>query len=142
MAHVGTFNANPVCAAAALAAITWLEAQPATTSTRHSRPTRASSRRILVEESHAAGVQLQVNQDVGTMCAFVADHPLPPTRPRSPPTPPAIGCFAQGLLENGMHVIPRGLLYLSTEHGAEELDLARASVAAAAASYALQAGGV
>ena len=141
MAHVGTFNANPVCAAAALAAITWLEANR-----RDVYPALETNARalagILVDESAAVGVQLQVNQDVGTMCAFVADHPLPSYEATLAADAAGYRVFAQGLLENGMHVIPRGLLYLSTEHGAEELDLARGSVAAAAASYALQARGV
>jgi glutamate-1-semialdehyde 2,1-aminomutase len=134
MAHVGTFNANPVSAAAALASIAWLEEHrdevyPALEA--NARELAA----ILVEESHAAGVPLQVNSAVGTMCAFVADHPVTTYTAGLAADAAAYRRFAQALLEQGMHVIPRGLLYLSTEHGAAELELARASVAAAAASY-------
>ena len=72
---------------------------------------------------------------VGTMCAFVADRPVTAYAAGLAADAAAYRRFAQALLEQGMHVIPRGLLYLSTEHGAAELELARASVAAAAASY-------
>ena len=74
-----------------------------------------------------------MNAAVGTMCAFVADRPVTSYAAGLAADAAAYRRFAQALLEQGMHVIPRGLLYLSTEHGAAELELARASVAAAAA---------
>jgi glutamate-1-semialdehyde 2,1-aminomutase len=138
VAHVGTFNANPVCAAAALAATTWLEEHQAEVYPRLEANARSLAA-MLVEESAAVGLSLQVNVDVGTMCAFVADLPVPTYVETLAADAGAYRLFAQSLLENGMHVIPRGLLYVSTEHGATELDLARASVAAAAASYVAKA---
>jgi glutamate-1-semialdehyde aminotransferase len=40
--------------------------------------------------------------------------------------------FARHLLEAGIHVIPRGLLYVSTEHDEEDLEQAREAVRRAA----------
>jgi glutamate-1-semialdehyde aminotransferase len=74
------------------------------------------------------------------MCAFVAETPRLSYLDTLDADAAAYRRFAQALLENGLHVIPRGLLYLSTEHGREELDLARTSVAAAAASFVAETG--
>jgi glutamate-1-semialdehyde 2,1-aminomutase len=135
MAHVGTFNANPVCAAAAVAAISWLEERRS-----EIYPALGANARelaeIFVEESAAAGLSLGVNYDVGVMCAFVAERPPLSYLETLDADATAYRRFAHALLESGMHVIPRGLLYLSTEHRSEELDLARTSVAAAASFVA------
>jgi glutamate-1-semialdehyde 2,1-aminomutase len=131
MAHVGTFNANPVCAAAALAAINFLERnQNAVYPALEANAAELAA--ILVEESQAVGLPIRVNCDVGVLCAFVTDDP--PTSYVA--TLNADGArfrdFVEALLIEGVHVIPRGLFYISTEHGRRELDETRAAVAAAA----------
>ena len=43
------------------------------------------------------------------------------------------------LLDNGVHVIPRGLCYVSTAHTDADLEETRAAMAAACASFAREA---
>jgi glutamate-1-semialdehyde 2,1-aminomutase len=47
--------------------------------------------------------------------------------------------FAAALLDHGVHVIPRGLMYVSTAHSDVDLEETRAAVAAACASFAREA---
>ena len=44
--------------------------------------------------------------------------------------------FARALLEAGVHIIPRGLLYVSTAHTAADLDMTRDAITKAAAQTA------
>jgi glutamate-1-semialdehyde 2,1-aminomutase len=131
MAHVGTFNANPVCAAAAVAAIGLLEEQrneiyPAL------EAGAAELAEILTGETHAAGLAVQANHDRGVVCAFAADRPMG----RYVDTLDADGATFRRLVEElllrGVHAIPRGLFYVSTEHRQADLDVTREAVAAAA----------
>jgi glutamate-1-semialdehyde 2,1-aminomutase len=127
MGHVGTFNANPICAAAALAAIEFLESTESETYPR----LEASSEQlvgVLLEEGRAAGLPLQARGQGGVAHAFFAREPIDSY---------AAGCasdregyrrFAYHLLREGVHVIPRGLLYLSVVHGPHDFDDARLAI--------------
>jgi glutamate-1-semialdehyde 2,1-aminomutase len=131
VAHVGTFNLNPVSAAAAVAAITYLERERATVYPRLEETSQALAT-LMREEAQEAGLALQVAADVGVGHAFVASEPVT-TYDRSL-TADGMGYrrFAEALLERGVHVIPRGLLYASTEHGQRDLDETREAVRGAA----------
>lgn len=131
MAHVGTFNANPVCAAAATAAILALERDgdaiyPALA--RHAEHLAA----ILNEEGEAAGLPLAARCDVGVAHGFVSERPVVTAEDAAGSDAAAYRVFAAALLRHGVHVIPRGLLYVSTCHGDEDLAATRTAVGHAA----------
>jgi glutamate-1-semialdehyde 2,1-aminomutase len=135
VAHIGTFNANPICACAALAAIPELERNadqiyPAL-------ETRARElARIFHEESVAAGFPIQVTHDVGVAHAFVSETPVKTYEDALRADALAYRRFAAALLDHGVHVTQRGLLYVSTAHGSRELEETRKAVARAAATLA------
>jgi glutamate-1-semialdehyde 2,1-aminomutase len=135
VAHVGTFNANPLCAAAALAVITTLErhADRIYPQLEQAAATLAS---ILEEEAAAAGVPIRVRHETGVAHAFLTDEALQPSSAPAAPDHEGYRRFAGALLAEGVHVIPRGLLYVSTEHTEAELDETRAAVARAARRFA------
>jgi glutamate-1-semialdehyde 2,1-aminomutase len=133
MAHVGTFNANPICAAAAVAAIAYLELNAAEIYPRLEAGARELST-ILETETRAAGLSLQTNQACGVICAFVTTTEPATYFDTLGADAQAFRLFAKELLEQGVHVIPRGLMYVSTEHGKDEFDLTREAAAAAAAN--------
>jgi glutamate-1-semialdehyde 2,1-aminomutase len=135
MAHVGTFNANPVCAAAAVAAIGELERQRESIYPRLERHA-ATLARALEAEGARHGLALRANHDVGVVCAFVIDGDIDSYEATLEADAAAFRRFAAALLDNGVHTIPRGLFYASTAHSESDLDETRAAIAAACASFA------
>lgn len=131
VAHVGTFNANPVCAAAAVAALTELEngASSIYPQLTHLTETLAS---IFVEESGEAGLPLTVNHFGAAGHAFAGDAAVETAQAAEQTDVGLYRRFAAALLGQGVHVIPRGLLYVSTAHTAEDLEETRSAVRRAA----------
>jgi glutamate-1-semialdehyde 2,1-aminomutase len=130
VAHVGTFNANPVCAAAALAAVTQLERRRGDVYPELAANTEMLAQ-ILDEESVDSGIPIHVNFSVGVAHGFVSPEPVLDYADTLQADREAYRQFAEQLLERGVHVIPRGLLYVSTEHGRAEFDATREAVRAA-----------
>jgi glutamate-1-semialdehyde 2,1-aminomutase len=130
VAHVGTFNANPVCAAAAVATIRELEsgAREIYPRLRQASETLAS---MLEQEGADAGLPLVVNRDVGVAHGFVAPSPVNSSADAERADSSGYRALAGALLRHGVHVIPRGLLYVSTAHRDEHLEETRAAVRAA-----------
>ncbi len=135
MAHVGTFNANPVCAAAALAAITYLERERDTVYPRLAAQA-ATIAAALQSAGAASGVPLCANHEVGVLCAFVSESPTDSYVETLVADGAGYRRFAGYLLRNGVHVIPRGLFYVSTEHSDTDIEETCAAIVAAAADYA------
>lgn len=131
--HVGTFNANPVCATAALAAITELESNA---SELYPRLDELGSQLagLLREEAADAGLPLVVNQIGGVAHAFCSSEPVVSHGDTLATDVVAYRHFAEALLDEGVHVISRGLLYVSTVHADIDLDKTREAVAKAAAT--------
>jgi glutamate-1-semialdehyde 2,1-aminomutase len=115
VAHVGTFNANPVCASAALAAVTELErrADELYPQLEHAAGRLAGALRAAAA---AEGVPLVVNQEGAAAHAFSCAGPVTTYRDTLKADPGAYRFLAGLLLQEGVHVIPRGLLYASTAH--------------------------
>ncbi len=136
VSHLGTFNANPICAAAALASITELErrADEIYPQLDHAGAQLAEIFRV---ESAEAGFPLVVNQLGAAAYAFCASRDIDSYADTVHADPAAYRIFAEALLSEGVHVIPRGLLYVSTEHGAAELAATRSAVGRAAAAAAV-----
>jgi glutamate-1-semialdehyde 2,1-aminomutase len=135
VAHVGTFNANPICAAAALAAISFLEHEQASVYPRL-EALGSELAAVLSDEAQAAGLPLQTTSDVGVGHAFMAPEPVTTYAATLRADGALYRSFAGALLEQGVHVIPRGLLYVSTEHTEADLAETREAVRAAAATLA------
>ena len=131
VAHVGTFNANPICASAACAALALLERDAADVYSRL-EATSAALARLLEEESNAAGLRLVVNRVGAAAHAFVADRPVTTFDEAARADAERYRLFAAEMLAEGVHLIPRGLLYVSTAHDESDLDETRAAARAAA----------
>jgi glutamate-1-semialdehyde aminotransferase len=83
---------------------------------------------VLEEEAEAVGVPLRVRRDVGVAHAFL--HHGSVDNPTDVAAADAAGYrrLAGALLAHGVHVIQRGLLYVSSEHGEPELEETRRRV--------------
>jgi len=136
VAHVGTFNANPVCASAALAAVTELERTAATTYPRLAEVGRALAESLRTEAAEV-GAPLVVNQVGGVAYAFVGQGPMDTYADTLGNDAPAYRKFTGAMLERGVQFMPKGLLYVSTVHGDEELELTRQAVRQALATGVL-----
>jgi glutamate-1-semialdehyde 2,1-aminomutase len=135
LAHVGTFNANPVAACAATAAISELERRRDELYPKLDRlGTELAG--IFRDEASAAGLPIVVNQVGSAAHAFVSDRPIESYEDALASDPAAYRRFAAALLERGVHVAPKGLLYVSTAHDDGDLVLTREAVRDAARSVA------
>lgn len=129
-----------MCAAAALAAITELEQRQ---DSLYPQLEAAGSNlaAILRAEARAAGLPLVINQVGGAAYSFWSDSPVD----AYPDTAHADGdgyrLFARALLDEGIHVIPRGLLYVSAEHTEAELEQTHEAVRKAAVGVAARVSG-
>jgi glutamate-1-semialdehyde 2,1-aminomutase len=135
VAHVGTFNANPVSACAAVAAIRELEEHGEEIYPELDRMGVALAESFR-EETAAVGLPIVVNQFGAAAHAFFKDGPVDSYDDMLGADPAAYREFAGALLERGIHVTPKGLLYVSTEHGDDDLALTRAAVGDAARAMA------
>ncbi len=135
VAHIGTFNLNPVCAAAALAAVGELERRAAEIYPQL-EATGAALAAILREETAEQRVPLVVNQIGAAAYAFWSPTPVQTYDDALRADAAAYRSFAAALLGHGVHVIPRGLLYVSTAHGAAELERTRQAVRRASVDLA------
>lgn len=133
--HAGTFNTNPVTTSAALAAVTELESR-AEDIYPHLEAMGDSLATVLREETAAAGLPVVVNQLGAAAHAFWSEEPVTSHPETLRADMDAYGRFAETLLSEGVHVIPRGLLYVSAAHTDEDLERTREAVARAAAHHA------
>jgi glutamate-1-semialdehyde 2,1-aminomutase len=134
VAHVGTFNANPIGAAAALAAVTELERR-ADEIYPHLEAMGSRLERALAEEGASAGVPLSVNRVGGAAYAAAAGDVSTYDHVQASDFE-TYARFAEALLSEGVNVPPRGLLYVSTEHREPDLDRTRAAIARALTAIA------
>jgi glutamate-1-semialdehyde 2,1-aminomutase len=132
VAHVGTFNANPVCAAAALAAVTELEHHAAELYPRLEQTAQRLTE-ALRSAAADAGIPLVVNQCGAAAHAFVSNGPVDTYADTLQADHAAYLRLAGLLLQEGMHVIPRGLLYVSAAHEDADMTLAEAAISRAMA---------
>ncbi|MCA1683333.1 MAG: aminotransferase class III-fold pyridoxal phosphate-dependent enzyme, partial [Actinobacteria bacterium] len=132
VAHVGTTNANPVCAAAALAALGELESRSDEIYPRLA----ASGERlatILRDAALESGLPLWVNQIGGAAHAFWSEAPVETYAASIRADMSAYLTFSEALLDEGVHVITRGLLYVSAVHSDADLEETAERVRRAAA---------
>jgi glutamate-1-semialdehyde 2,1-aminomutase len=120
VSHMGTFNANPICAAAALAAIGEYErnADEIYPALEESGIALGNAFR---ESASAADVPMHVNQVGAAGYAYIAKSAVLTYDDTLTADPEAYVRLAELLLEEGIHVIPRGILYTSTTHTDREI---------------------
>jgi len=126
-AHLGTFNGNPLAAAAAVATLRHLAENAA----------EIYPRLHVLGERLASGLRLAAPvltvRQVGPILNTAIGEPatVRNVRDRASADGAAHARFVEALLHHGVHTTPRGLWYLSTAHGDEEVDLAIAAARAA-----------
>jgi glutamate-1-semialdehyde 2,1-aminomutase len=134
-AHLGTFNGNPLAAAAAVATLEHLAANAG-----EIYPRLQALGTRLADGLRAAAPRLSVRQVGPILNTAIGEPPeVRNIRDRATADTAAHGRFVAALLERGVHTTPRGLWYLSTEHGEAEIDLAVAAAAQASAIEAIPA---
>ncbi len=119
--HAGTSNGSPLAVAAALAVVSELERTASETYPR--LETMAARLGDALEEATAeSATPLYVRRDTGVGHAFVSARPVL----RYPDTLHANGeayrLFAGAMLMEGIHLMPKGIIYLSTAHTESDLD--------------------
>jgi glutamate-1-semialdehyde 2,1-aminomutase len=137
VAHVGTFNANPICASAALAAVISLERDAAEVYPRLDERGDDLAQ-ALAAGAAESGLAITVNNVGAAAYAFVAERPVRSFADLEHTDDEAYRQFAAALLAEGVHVIPRGLLYVSTEHSREDVSETLAAARRAAARVTSQ----
>jgi glutamate-1-semialdehyde 2,1-aminomutase len=135
MAHVGTFNGNPVCCAAAVAALKVLERDAAEIYPRASAQMDELAA-ALVEETSEHGIAITVNHVGAAGHAFASATPVSDPHQADHADAALYRHLAASLLDEGVHVIPRGLLYVSATHSDADLAATRQAIGRAAARLA------
>ncbi|MCP9487400.1 MAG: aspartate aminotransferase family protein [Gaiellaceae bacterium MAG52_C11] len=130
VSHLGTLNGNPVSISAALGAVGDLERR-ADELYPQLELAGCELAEILRTEAAAAGVPLVVNQLGAAAYAFWSKSPVDSHADALEADGDAYRRFARALLDEGVHVIPRGLLYVSTAHTNADLEQTRVAVRSA-----------
>lgn len=127
--HLGTYNANVVSAIAAITVIKILERD----TTFYERLSRATERlkSIVVDEAASEGLPVAVNGVGGLVHAFISDKEIT-NYDDACDALPAYRKFSSNLVTHGVHVLPAGLMYVSSEHGDKELEVTANAVRTAA----------
>src|SRR5262249_3286626 len=108
VAHVGTFNANPICTSAALAAVISLERDAAEVYPRLEERGDDLAEALSAGAAES-GLAVTVNNVGAAAHAFVAERPVRSFADLEHTDDEAYRQFAAALLAEGVHVIPRGL---------------------------------
>ena len=135
MQHIGTFNMNPLCASAALAAVTTMETERGSLypQLEHAGAELASAIRAAAGET---GYPLTVNQIGAAAYGFVSSTPVRTYEDALGADGEAYRRFTELLAVAGVYAPARGLLYVSSAHGPAELERVRAAMTSAASALA------
>jgi glutamate-1-semialdehyde 2,1-aminomutase len=131
VAHVGTFNANPICTAAALAAVTYMEQAEADMYPRLSALSKDLAAALRDAGAHAE-LPITVNSVTGVVHAFVSTNPVRSYGDALASDSATARRFSAALLEQGVHLIPKGLMYVSAAHTTEDIETTAAAATVAA----------
>jgi glutamate-1-semialdehyde 2,1-aminomutase len=135
MQHIGTFNMNPLCASAALAAVTTMESEQGSLypQLEHAGAELAAAVRAAARET---GYPLAVNQIGAAAYGFVSSTPVRTYEDALGADTDAYRRFTELLAMAGVYAPARGLLYVSSAHGPAELERVRAAMTSAASALA------
>jgi glutamate-1-semialdehyde 2,1-aminomutase len=126
VAHVGTFNANPICASAALAAISLLEQHQSEVYPQLDEMC-SDVATALEDEMSEQGLALTVNRFGSAAHAFASRTEVSGIQEAAASDVEHYRSFVKEMLDEGVHMIPRGLLYVSTAHTRDDLERTRAA---------------
>jgi glutamate-1-semialdehyde 2,1-aminomutase len=135
MQHIGTFNMNPLCAAAALAAVTTMETERSALYPQLER-TGAELAAAVRAAASETGYPLAVNQIGAAAYGFVSSTPVRTYEDALGADGDAYRRFTELLAMAGVYAPARGLLYVSSAHGPAELERVRAAMVQAAGALA------
>ena len=135
LAHTGTFNVNPLVASGAVAAIHDLERRAGEVYP-HLEARMRELADLLESEAAAEGLPLRVNRTVGAGYAHVSSDVVDSFDGTLASNAECYREFAGNLLVAGVNVVPRGLLYVSSEHTADDIESIRPLVRQAARATA------
>jgi glutamate-1-semialdehyde 2,1-aminomutase len=135
MHHIGTFNMNPLCAAAALAAVTTMETERGSLYPQLER-TGAELAGAIRAAASETGYPLAVNQIGAAAYGFVSSTPVRRYEDALGADGDAYRRFVELLAAAGVYAPARGLLYVSSAHGPAELERVRAAMTSAASALA------
>jgi glutamate-1-semialdehyde 2,1-aminomutase len=116
--HRGTFNGHPVAAAAAVATVQELERGPG-----RWRALARMTDRLAAGIRTVAGAGFQVRSQPGIVQVLAAPAPVRTLADAAACDRDAVRALAGRAAEAGVHMMSRGLMYLSTEHGEADVDL-------------------
>jgi glutamate-1-semialdehyde 2,1-aminomutase len=133
--HFGTFNLNPVSACAAATAIGELERRREEIYPRLER-LGASLADAFRSEATRAGFPVSVNQVGAAAHAFASECEITSYEDVLETDVDAYRRFAGALLEHGIHISPKGLLYVSTAHDEADIERTREAIGLAAREVA------
>jgi glutamate-1-semialdehyde 2,1-aminomutase len=131
VAHVGTFNANPICASAALAAVAHLERSQAEI---YPQLEAMCSDVVaaLEEATSEQGLALTVNRCGAAAYGFASPTPVSGFQEAASSDVELYRSFVREMLDEGVHMISRGLMYVSTVHTTDDVERTRAAASNAA----------
>lgn len=121
VAHAGTYNGGPVAAAAALAVVSELERNADEVYPRLNI-IAARLANLLEEATAGSDVPLYVRRDTGVGHAFGTAFPVLTYADTLAADSEAYRQFTAAMLMEGVHLMPKGIVYVSTAHSESDLD--------------------
>lgn len=138
--HRGTFNGNPVSVAAGIACIADLREQAEILYPRIN--SQAETLRSFIETTSASERLIASATRIGSAVqVFLGTPQLKTLGDTANADLEATSAFAADLLSQGVQIIPRGLLYLSSEHTDEDIETTKTALGEAIRRAAARAAG-
>ena len=128
--HRGTFNGNPLSAAAAIACLRVLQAEREALYPRMDYFV-ARLCHFLNEQAALRGVPVSARQAGAAMQIFTAATPIETLRDTAKVDRDATLVFTGALLREGVLTLPRGLCYLSSAHSLADIEATEAAISTA-----------
>lgn len=128
--HRGTFNGNPVSVAAAVACIRYLRDHAEQIYPRMDAQA-ADLAAFIAAEAGAQGLPLSVLRAGSAVQVFVGQQGVTTLADAARMDRAANAEYAGNLLAEGVQIINRGLMYLSSEHGADDIAQTKDAIARA-----------
>lgn len=120
VAHMGTFNGNPVCTAAALAAVRHMESNA--DEIYPSLDARTSELvQVLTQAGLEAELPIAINSATGVVRMFISPISVGSYEDSFRANAAAMQTFTTSLVEQGVHVPARGVFYLSVAHTPQDI---------------------
>ena len=124
VSHMGTFNANPISTAAAVAVLTELEANEAVYYPKLHLGTKTLAE-ILIHEAQKVDFPFQIITHTGVAHGFVGENLVVSHADTLKTSKDKYKEFCANMLEEGVHLMSKGILYTSTAHTSEDFEITK-----------------